>query len=463
MSSRPRWLARTSAACFATAALSGGAVAGTVGASTASAAVPHQARIAVSVTASQYRLPADGKSTAVIAVRVLSNGHAARGRYVSLSATYVPRGTSASCGSFARSAGRTNASGFIRTTYTASTSSGFCDITAANGGHRGGTTVIQLNPTYAGLGVTISASASPGVILADGKSTSTLTVKVSDRSGAVANDPVELQGVSPTGACGNLSADAGFTGSDGTFHVTYTASTTPGTCRVAARGAFAGRVTVPRVVIAQRRTATTVSAVNVYASPSVILANGKSTSTVAVKVIGNNGAGLRGATVALGVAYSPTSTTAACGSLSHKSVRTDAHGSARVGYRASTKAGFCVVTATSASVSGTAVIVQRDPGFTVAVSSPSPATVAGDGKSTSTFTLSVASTLGPVSGDPVEIVGTPSKAGSCGTFNPSESTTDASGSVKVTYTASSAAGVCHVTAAEALTGQTSKAVDITQS
>jgi hypothetical protein len=136
---------------------------------------------------------------------------------------------------------------------------------------------------------------------------------------------------------------------------------------------------------------------------------------------------------------------------------------ARDGYRASTRAGFCVVTATSASVSGTIVIVQRNPAFTVSVSSPSPSTVPADGKTTSTFTVFVASTLGAVSGDPVEIAGAPSKAGSCGPFNPSEATTDASGSVKVTYTSSSTAGACHVTATEALTAQTSKAVAITQS
>jgi hypothetical protein len=151
-------MARTSAACLAAATLSAGVVAGTAGASTAPAAAPHQARIALSVTSSQYRLPADGKSTAVISARVLSNGHAAQGRYVSFSATYVPGGTSASCGSFARSAGRTNPNGFIRTTYTASTSSGFCNITATNRGHRGGVTIVQLNATYANLGVTITAS-----------------------------------------------------------------------------------------------------------------------------------------------------------------------------------------------------------------------------------------------------------------------------------------------------------------
>jgi hypothetical protein len=68
-----------------------------------------------------------------------------------------------------------------------------------------------------------------------------------------------------------------------------------------------------------------------------------------------------------------------------------------------------------------------------------------------------------VSGDPLEIVGAPSKAGSCGTFDPSEATTDASESVKVTYTASNTAGACHLTATEALSAQTSKAVAITQS
>jgi hypothetical protein len=460
MSSRPRWLARTGAACLALAALSAGVVAGTAGASTSRSPVaPQVTRFAVAVTANHYRLAADGKSTAAIAVRVLRNGRAVDDAFVTLSVQFRPGGTSAACGTFSSSGGRTNANGFFRSTYTASTSSGFCDITASYGSHSGGATIIQENPAYAGVGLTISESSpNPDLIVADGKSTSTFTVTVADNAGPVANDAVELHWV---GDCGSLSPSSAFTGANGALQVTYTASTTPGSCRFWATEAFGG-LSSAREAIVQRRTAATVSAVNLSASPRVIVASGKSTSTVSVKVFGSNGDGFGDATVVLSVAYSPTSTTATCGALSRDTVRTDSLGVARVGYRSSTKAGFCVVTATSDGVSGSTVIVQRNPGFTVSLSSPSPATVAADGKSTSTFTVSVASTLGPVSGDPVEIFGTPSKAGSCGTLSPNEANTDASGNVSVTYTSSSSAGVCHVRATEALTAQTSSAVDITQ-
>ena len=90
-----------------------------------------------------------------------------------------------------------------------------------------------------------------------------------------------------------------------------------------------------------------------------------------------------------------------------------------------------------------------------------PNSLPADGASTSAVTATVTNGSGVTFDDPVSLTLTPSVAGSCGTAT-APGSTNASGQVTSTYTASSTAGTCTITATEANGGVQGSAV-ITQS
>ena len=89
-----------------------------------------------------------------------------------------------------------------------------------------------------------------------------------------------------------------------------------------------------------------------------------------------------------------------------------------------------------------------------------PTSLAADGVSTSAITVTVTTGSGVAFNDPVTLTTTPSVAGSCGTAT-APGSTNASGQVTSTYTASTTAGTCTVTATES-NGGVSGSVVITQ-
>lgn len=89
-----------------------------------------------------------------------------------------------------------------------------------------------------------------------------------------------------------------------------------------------------------------------------------------------------------------------------------------------------------------------------------PAVVAANGSSTSAVTVTVTTGSGVAFDDPVSITTAPSAPGSCGTASATGST-NASGQVTSTYTASTSSGTCTITATEA-NGGTIGSVVITQ-
>jgi serine protease len=90
----------------------------------------------------------------------------------------------------------------------------------------------------------------------------------------------------------------------------------------------------------------------------------------------------------------------------------------------------------------------------------SPTSLPADGTSTSALTVTVTTGSGVAFDDPVSLTTTPSVEGSCGIASATGST-NASGQVTSTYTASVTAGTCTITATEANGGTTGTAV-ITQ-
>jgi hypothetical protein len=91
----------------------------------------------------------------------------------------------------------------------------------------------------------------------------------------------------------------------------------------------------------------------------------------------------------------------------------------------------------------------------------SPMTVPSDGKSVSTITANVSSTSGPVFSDPVTFASTSNPAGACGSYT-APGSTNAAGQATSTYTASTVAGTCTITATDGQDGL-SGTVTITQS
>jgi adhesin/invasin len=99
--------------------------------------------IVVTVTASPSSVHADGVSTSTISATVTGPASAAMSN---VPVMFTLSGTPGACGSVAPATGFTNASGVVAVTYRASTTPGFCTVTAveAASGGRGSVTITQV-------------------------------------------------------------------------------------------------------------------------------------------------------------------------------------------------------------------------------------------------------------------------------------------------------------------------------
>jgi adhesin/invasin len=150
------------------------------------------------------------------------------------------------CGGISPAIGTTNSSGQVTATYTASTTVGFCTITAIEARTNGSSsvTITQTQPPN-----TITLTANPSSILANGTSTSVIAATVTGAGGApVGADLVTFSFPVPAPAsCGTLNPPvANNTNAVGQVTVTYTASTTVGFCTIKATEASgaSGSVTI---------------------------------------------------------------------------------------------------------------------------------------------------------------------------------------------------------------------------
>jgi len=413
----------------------------------------------VTVAASPTDVPANGAATSTVTVTVLGPTSApVAGDTIVFTNTPTPAGA---CGTTSPAGPyTTNASGQVVITYTASTTSGFCNISAAESGtgQTGATSIDQMSlvtPT------SITVSASPSSVPAAGASAaSTITVTVSRTGTAVSGDTVNFTvSGSPAAVCtsAQLSATSGTTNASGQVVITYNSSTTGGTCTVTAKesdAALSGNTTI---------TQTNNNTVTVVPSPTSIVANGVSTSAVTVTVLNPASVAVSGDSVTLTTAATPSG---ACGTLGATSGTTNGSGQLVETYISSTTVGFCTIAATEANTSqmGTGMVTQTmaapaNAPFTVTVAA-SPTTLQANGTSTSTVTATVMNTVpAAVSGDPVMFTLTPSVAGACGTLSATSGTTNGAGQVVVTYTSNSGVkGTCTVTANEAQDGKNGTAV-----
>ncbi len=187
--------------------------------------------------------------------------------------------------------------------------------------------------------------------------------------------------------------------------------------------------------------------------PSRVLADGKSTTNIHVRILHQLSA--PGA-ITLATADFPSGS-GACGTLGATSGTASHHGRFSTTYTASSVVGFCTVTVTADSATTSFVIDQIDPTqaaadnhytLTLATSAHS---IKADGTSTSTITATVTNGATPVSGDPVNFVTRAVHAGSCGAIVTSGPSTDVNGVVTFTYTSSTHRGICLIRVREAAT------------
>lgn len=184
------------------------------------------------------------------------------------------------------------------------------------------------------------------------------------------------------------------------------------------------------------------AAANVVTSLTSLLANGASTSTVTTTLT-SLGSALAGVPVTL---TGTPSVAGACGTLSPVSGVTNAAGQFVSTYTSSATAGVCTITAALDGLSPTAALTQ------VASSSATGSLVAtvtsllADGTSTSGLTTTVLGLGLPLPGVPVTLNSVPSVSGACGTLSPGSGVTNLLGQFTSTYTSSTTAGICTVTA-----------------
>jgi adhesin/invasin len=344
----------------------------------------------------------------------------------------------------------TNASGVATTTYTSSTLVGPVTVgaTEANAGISHNTTVTQTAPPNV-----VTLAASPTSVPANGTSTSTLTVTSTNGNGTPGAGQAVV--ISSTGTCGTISGPAGLTNASGTYSTTYQAGNTSGFCTISATsgGTAAGS---PAVI---DQTSNPVpnppNTITASATPSTIVGNGSSQSTIAVQVLASNSTPVNGDPVSFLLSG------AGCGTLSSAAQTTNAAGQASVTYTSKAAAGSCTITVAEANsgATGSTTVTQTAAQNSVVVS-PATKTLIDDGLSTQVFTANVAPALlgGSVANDTVTwtLSGSPSAA--CGTINPSSGNTGAGTTVSAVYQSSTTSGFCTVTATESATGASGTAL-----
>jgi hypothetical protein len=254
----------------------------------------------------------------------------------------------AACGSVSPTSGTTDTTGNVATTYTASTTVGFCTLTATDTSSTptqfasGGTGTASITQTAGVVGNTTAVTAGTNPVPADNVSTSTLTIQVTGTANF--NDPVMLT-TGSNAACGTVSPTTVATDGTGKFTATYTASAVGGTCVVTAteaNGGSPGSVTITQTP--QKNN------VALTASPNPIPGNGTSTSTFTATVTrAVGGAAVVGDTVTFALGSQAACTGATLGTASNAG-KTDANGQVTVTYTSSTTSGFCTVTATDTAV-----------------------------------------------------------------------------------------------------------------
>ena len=373
----------------------------------------------VGLTATPAIVAANGSASSVLVATVEDAHGNPMSAGVSISWT-------ATLGSLSASSSVTNASGKATVQLT-STKVGQSSVTAA-GPAGSDTASVQFVADSASARV-VSLLAAPDTIVADGVDNTVLTAMVEDAQG----NPVGA-GVTVTWSTtsGSLSASSSVTDATGKAFG-YLSGTQAGAATVTATAA-AGQATAGVTLIADASTAKVLS---VTASPSSIVANGVSGSTLTATVVDAYGNALG---AGIDVTWSATA-----GTLSHTATRTNASGKATVALISGLDPATSTVTASAlkGAAEGTVVFTVDQSKARIVSLTASPASIAANGTSTSTITATLQDDRGNSIGAGVTVnwgvVGG-------GSLSAASSLTNASGIATVVLTSSTTAGIASVRA-----------------
>ena len=389
----------------------------------------------VSVTSGSTSIVADGSSQALITATVkdTDDNNIADGTSVNFTTT---------AGTLAATATTNN--GLATAMLTSSTNVGSATITATCGGVSG-TTTVSFIP---GAPATVTVTATPANLTADGTSTSTIKALVTDAQGNAVADG-ETISFSVTAGTGALSAPTADT-TNGLATVTYTASDTAGTETVTAEAANGTANTVNVTLIAEQ-----VGSIVLSLGASSLVADGQNSTLVSASVTNVQGElVVNGTTVNFATTGGDIDSATAGDQLTVTATTTD--GVASTILRSSTTAGQYVVTATAGSVLQLASI-QFLPGPAGNVAgttlTANPSVIDADGASTSLITYTVVDdNNNPVADDTTADFYT-----SAGTLSAASSTT-ANGIATVVLTSSTTNETATVTG---IVDGVSRTVDVT--
>lgn len=374
--------------------------------------------ISLSVALSPDTIAANGRATTTATVTLLADGAPVSGEHVTLASSEAGE----SIGPVTD-----NGDGTYTAAITASTTVSAATITATDDS---APAPASATATLHQVAPQVSVALSPAQIAANGRATTTATATVTGPQGSLSGEPVAL-GSSDAGESIGPVTDNG----DGTYTATITASKTTGTATITATD----EASTPSASATASLDQVTPK-VSVTLSPDTIAANGRATTTATVTVLAA-GTPLSGEQVAFassdaGESISP--------------VIDNGDGTYTASITASKAVGNSTITAEDDTVdppaAATTILTQQSPTVSISMS---PSTIAADGRTTSTVTVTVTGPQGPLSGEPVALAS--SDAGeSIGSV-----TDNGDGTYTATITASRTVGTVTITATDASVSPTS--------
>jgi hypothetical protein len=306
---------------------------------------------AVAVSFSPAAVGATGTAPSVVTATVTFNGAAAPGLRAVFSDVGSPADACETLSGAATTGIPTNAAGQASFTYESTDTSGFCTITAAVSNSAatevgsGSNAIVQTGVTQTASSITVTAA--PGSITADGTATSSVTATVDGADGSgITADEVEL--TIPEG-CGSFAGGlttvfAPTTSSGATDPVLYS-TTGVGPCTISATESDADLTGTTTVTGLPKD-----YSVSVTANPATLTANGTTTSVITATVDNTTGAPQPGDLVTFKVAGTTASGDGSTpGSLPATfAAVTNAAGQVNLTYTSSDDPGFYTVTASEA-------------------------------------------------------------------------------------------------------------------
>ncbi len=434
-------LTTTNAGGVATAVLTSSTVAGAVtveaqaGAAKNSAAVaftpgvPAMGNHGLTLAATPDAIEADGSSTSTLTAMVKDANGNPVGAGVAVSWT-------TSDGTLANTTSMTDALGAASMVLTSSQVAGAVTVTAAAGAAKN-SAVVTFTPGAPAAGNNgLSLVATPDVIEANGSSTSTLTALVKDANGNAVGAGVAVTWTTTDGTLANTTS---MTDAFGAASMVLTSSKVAGAVTVEAlAGAAHDKVTV---TFAAGAPALGNDGLTLVATPSSIVADGSSTSTLSATV-----RDAYGNAVGAGVSVNWTTST---GTLDNVSSTTNASGVATAVLTSSKVAGAVTVEAVAGKATNSALVTftagapaAGNNGLTLVAT---PASIEASGSSTSNLTATVRDANGNSVGAGVAVTWKTTD----GTLANPTSMTDAFGAASMVLTSSTVAGAVTV---EALAG-----------